>query len=95
MVQDPGTTVRPHRLRPLAGPVRIPVRPAADGAPATVVFEGEERAITAVQDRWRIDDEWWRETPVTRMYYQLQLDGGRVITLYRDLDGGTWWLQRY
>lgn len=51
--------------------------------------------VTCVQDRWRIDDEWWREMAVSRMYYQLQLDGARVITVYRDLDGGEWCLQRY
>jgi hypothetical protein len=51
--------------------------------------------VTAVQDRWRIDDEWWRETPVSRMYYELRLDGDRVVTVYRDLVGGAWWLQRY
>jgi hypothetical protein len=53
------------------------------------------RCVTAVQDRWRIDDEWWRETPVSRMYYVLRLEGDRVATVYRDLVEATWWLQRY
>jgi hypothetical protein len=53
------------------------------------------RDIASVQDRWRIDDEWWRETAISRMYYRLQLEGGCVTTLYRDLIGGRWWLQRY
>jgi hypothetical protein len=66
-----------------------------------VLFEGAMREVDAVQDRWRIDDEWWRETPVSRMYYELRLDGERVVTAYWELaassgakDGG-WWLQRY
>jgi hypothetical protein len=63
--------------------------------PHRVVFEGAVREVTCVQDRWRIDDEWWRETPVSRMYYEVQLEGDRLITLYQDLPGGTWWLQRY
>jgi hypothetical protein len=53
------------------------------------------RPVAAVQDRWRIDDEWWRETAISRMYWSLQLEGGRVLTVYRDLIGGGWWLQRY
>jgi hypothetical protein len=65
------------------------------GKPETVLFEGELRAVSAVQDRWRIDDEWWRETPVSRLYYAVQLEGGRVVTVYADLVGGGWWLQRY
>jgi hypothetical protein len=65
------------------------------GFPRAVRFEGAMRAVAAVQDRWRIDDEWWRETAVSRMYYQLQLEGRRVITIYRDLIGGAWCEQRY
>jgi hypothetical protein len=53
------------------------------------------RRVASIQDRWRIDDEWWREAPLSRMYYQLQLDSSRVVTVYQDLPGGAWWLQRY
>ena len=99
MVADPRTPVRAHRLRPLAGPRRLQVEAGPGELPRSVVFEGERRAVEAVQDRWRIDDEWWRETPVSRMYYELRLEGDRVITVYRDLHetrpGGAWWLQRY
>ena len=65
------------------------------GRPSNVVVEGAARSVVSVQDRWRIDDEWWREVAVSRMYYALQLEGGRVATVYRDLVGGGWWLQRY
>ena len=95
MVKDPGTSLRPDRLRPLATPQELTIETDPRGVPHRVRFEGMMRGVTAVQDRWRIDDEWWRETAVSRMYYQVQLDGGRVITVYRDLIGGGWWLQRY
>lgn len=95
MVKDPGAPVRPHRLRPLASPAQVRVETDASGHPLTVLIEGEMREVTAVQDRWRIDDEWWRETPVSRMYYELRLEGDRIATVYQDLAGGAWWLQRY
>jgi hypothetical protein len=95
MVADPRAAVRAHRLRPLAGPRRIRVQADAHGLPQAVLFEGESRRVTAVQDRWRVDDEWWREMPVARLYCELRLEGDRVITVYRDLAGGGWWLQRY
>ena len=60
-----------------------------------MLYEGAMRTVSAIQNHWRIDDEWWRETPVSRAYYQLQLDSGRVITVYRDLVEGAWWEQRY
>ena len=95
MVKDPRTKVRPHRLRPLAGPRPARVQTDVQGRPQRVLFEGVLREVTCVQDRWRIEDEWWRETPVSRMYYEVQLEGDRLVTLYQDLRGGTWWLQRY
>ena len=95
MVKDPGTKVRPHRLRPLACPRPASVQADGRGRPSSVLFEGAVRQVAAVQDRWRIDDEWWRETPVSRMYYEVQLEGDRIVTLYQDLPGGAWWLQRY
>jgi hypothetical protein len=73
----------------------LPVEADNRGHPRAVTFEGTRRAVTAVQDRWRIDDEWWREKAVSRMYYELRLEGDRVVTVYRDLEGGGWWLQRY
>ncbi|MDP9236398.1 MAG: hypothetical protein M3P30_03200 [Chloroflexota bacterium] len=60
-----------------------------------MTIEGAVRMVALIQDRWRIDDEWWREPPVSRMYYRLQLEGERVMTVYQDLAGGAWWLQRY
>jgi len=62
----------------------------AAGRPLALV-EGRARlAVTAVLDRWRIDDEWWRERPVSRMYYRLLLVDGRMVTVYRDLVDGRW-----
>ena len=95
MVTDPGTAARAHRLRPLAEPHRTHVEASEQDVPLAVMFEGAMQPVAAVQDRWRIDDEWWREMPVSRMYWQVQLRSGRVLTVFRDLIGGTWWTQRY
>lgn len=95
MVADPRAPLRAHRLRPLAEPRRARVEPDEHGSPTALEHEGERQRVAAVQDCWRIDDEWWRESAVSRMYYEVRLESGRVITVYRDLIGGTWWLQRY
>lgn len=95
MVKDPGTALRAHRLRPLASPRSTRVETDDRACPRSVLFEGAMQDVASIQDRWRIEDEWWRETPVSRAYYQLQLESGRVTTVYRDLVGGGWWEQRY
>ena len=46
-------------------------------------------------ETWRIDDEWWRERAVSRLYYSLLLEGGRTVTVYRDLVSGRWARQDY
>ena len=46
----------------------------------------------AVRERWRIDDEWWRDL-ISREYYALVLEDGRPVVLFRDLVAGGWYGQ--
>ena len=48
--------------------------------------------VAAVRETWRIDDEWWRR-PISRLYYEVVLENGRILTLYLDLNEGGWWMQ--
>jgi hypothetical protein len=52
------------------------------------------RAVSAVQDRWRLDDEWWRERPISRLYHTLMLEDGTLVVVYRDLLVDEWYMQR-
>ena len=51
------------------------------------------RAVSAVQDRWRLDDEWWRERPISRVYHALLLEDGSLLVVYRDLVADEWYAQ--
>ena len=85
--------------RPLNTPAPVRVRADPEGRPAAVgVRVGERRAVplravSAIADTWRIDDEWWRERPVSRLYYRLALEDGTALTVYQDLLTGAWWRQ--
>ncbi len=68
-------------------PVPIAVQEDADHAPTAVTLIGRAHPVESVMDRWQIDDEWWRDEVISRMYYQLVVDNGRVVIVYRDLDG--------
>lgn len=50
--------------------------------------------MVRVQDRWRIDDEWWREHPISRLYYTVVLEDDTLLTLYHDLLADAWFEQR-
>jgi hypothetical protein len=51
--------------------------------------------VESVVETWRIDDEWWREKAVSRRYWRVVLEDGRVVDVYRDLITGKWWRQAY
>ena len=95
MVAHPRAAARAHRLRPLNQPRPIQVETDESGEPQAVVLGRERLAVAAVQDRWRIDDEWWRERPVSRLYFSLLLEDGRTLIIYRDLVTGKWSQQNY
>ena len=71
------------------------VETTENGEPATLHVSGHRIGIESVVEAWRIDDEWWRERPVSRMYYRVALEDGRVVDLYRALGSGRWYRQSY
>ena len=64
------------------------------GQPVAIVLGRGGSEVASIEDRWKVVDEWWRPEPVARMYYQVITDGGRRVTLYRDLVGGGWYRQQ-
>ena len=95
MVADTGAPGGPGRVRALNRPRPLRVEADGDGGPAAVWLSGRRCAVEAVLERWRIDDEWWRERAVSRLYYRLLLADGRTVTVYWDLAGGRWAQQAY
>ena len=94
MVQDARAASGPGAVRPLNAPrpLRVETR---DGSPCVVVLRGRRVGVASVEDRWRIDDEWWRDHPVARAYAEVLLDDGRRLTLFHDEVGDAWYEQRY
>ena len=94
MVQNPRETPGPGALRPLNLPVPIAVEEDADQRPLALTLRGRRLQVASIDDLWEVDDEWWRERPVARMYYRVSVQDGRLITLFRDLLDGEWYQQR-
>lgn len=90
------TVISGSELRPLNAPSRLRVQLDAQGRVVSIWRQGRlaPRTIASVQDRWRIDDEWWRERAISRMYYALLLDDGSLVTVYHDLHADEWFEQR-
>jgi hypothetical protein len=70
----------------------VRVEEDASGLPVAVRLKRRLR-IAAIEDKWRIDDEWWRAEPVARLYYNVLLASGDRWMLYKDLVSGEWYRQ--
>ena len=83
-------------LRPLNAPTPLRVQTDEQGRIVAIWRQGRltPRTIVSIQDRWRIDDEWWREHAISRLYYALVLDDGTLLTVYHDLQVDAWFEQR-
>ena len=94
MEQNPRAASRAHRVRALNLPQPIQAEADATGTPVAVEQRGQKR-VQSILSRWRIDDEWWRDAPVSRLYFTLVLEDGSTLTVFRDLITDRWYRQRY
>jgi hypothetical protein len=95
MVADSGATLGPRALRRLKSPISLQVNPGPNGHPDWLRRAAwpTSRQVERTLDRWRIDDEWWREREVSRMYYSVLVAGGIRLTVFQDLMTGKWFEQ--
>jgi hypothetical protein len=94
VVENTRKTLRVDSYRPVNAPVLVNVDEGVSGLPLTVRRKRRQTIIT-IDDRWRIDDEWWRVEPVSRLYYNVLLASGQRLVLYKDLITGNWYQQDY
>lgn len=65
-----------------------------DGMPSKVKIKQRHVKVTNIINMWRIDEDWWR-TPISRMYFLLELENGMRITVFQDLIHGSWYRQHW
>jgi nucleotidyltransferase/DNA polymerase involved in DNA repair len=83
------------RLASVIGPplplsIEVGLRP--DGTPMWLRWGGWARLVDQVYEFWREQHNWW-DQPVARDYYQVELNGEVVFTVFRD-GKGRWFLDR-
>ncbi len=86
---------RSPRITSLHTPRRVRVEPNDSGDPLAVHLSGRRLVVEAILERWRIDDEWWRDRSISRLYYRLLLEDGRTVDMYHALRTGRWFRQAY
>jgi hypothetical protein len=94
VVEDTGKALRADTYKPVNTPETLKVEEDAAGLPLAVRLKRRD-AVISIEDKWRIDDEWWRKEPVSRLYYNVLLASGQRLVLYKDLVNGGWYEQEY
>ena len=89
MVENSGVASAVRSARRLNAPRPALVEAAFDGAPVTV----NRQPVALVREEWRVVDRWWTEEPVDRRYFEVVLESGQNLCVYRDLEAGCWYAQ--
>ena len=96
-------------IRPLDAPLPVQVEVGDNGHPTAIGISKHRgaarkkagwraptcqwRQVSEVLDSWRIDDEWWRKTPIARTYHRVVMEDDRSVTIFHDLTTGEWYRQ--
>jgi hypothetical protein len=69
-------------------------RPASVVAERGVPVEVGQVRVVLVREEWKVVDRWWTERPIRRRYFDLVLETGRNVVVFRDEEEGGWFGQR-
>ena len=83
----------------LERPISVTLPPSSSGrsrqpSPETKALSLTSLVITAINDLWQVDDEWWRERPISRRYYQITTQQERRLTIFKDQLHAQWYWQK-
>ena len=90
MVSHPGAAGAARAPRRVNEPRAALVEANFDGTP----WQVNRQAVAVVREEWRVVDRWWTEEPVSRRYFDLVLESGENVVVFRDEEGGGWFSQR-
>ena len=95
MVPNSGTKARASAIKPLNAPTQVTVNADERGMPSSVSVRGKMNKVVAIEDMWKINDEWWRgpDKEIERVYFHTRLSDGRPVTLFHDLAADGWFRQ--
>lgn len=74
-------------------PVPLAVEETERQRPLAIMLKGRMVKVATIVDMWVIEEEWWREKPIERIYYQVVTEDERQVTIFRDMVDNGWYRQ--
>jgi hypothetical protein len=90
VVANPRTPSTARRAGRLNAPRPALVEARVDGSPREV----NRQPVALLREEWRVVDRWWTEVPISRRYFDVVLETGQNVVVYRDEEVGRWFTQR-
>ena len=89
MVASSGSASARRSAGRLNAPRPALVETEFDGTPRVV----NRHLVALVREEWRVVDRWWTEEPVDRRYFEVVLESGQNVCVYRDGGRSCWFTQ--
>jgi len=77
-----------------AGRLNAPRPALVEAGPGGMPRIVNREEVMLVRDEWLVVDRWWTDEPVDRRYFEVVLESGRNVCVYRDREAGSWFTQR-
>lgn len=71
-------------LRYLTEPQPIEVETDDADVPIAVTINARRHPVDCIREEWLIQDQWWTEEPMARLYRSLTLKSGRCLEVFRE-----------
>jgi hypothetical protein len=76
-----------------AGRLNAPRPALVETGPGATPRIVNREGVTLVREEWRVVDRWWTDEPVDRHYFEVVLESGRNVCVYRDAEAQCWFTQ--
>ena len=74
-------------------PMPTKVQEDAEQRPVAVTLYGVSVPIESIEERWEDAGDWWKDNPLVRVTYQVTLEDGQRLTIFKNMLTGGWYWQ--
>ena len=75
----------------LSIPMGARVQEDEDFRPLAVSVEGKVLDVVSIEERVEEEAEWWEPEPLFKMHYQVTLEDGQQVTIFRNMKTRAWY----
>ena len=69
----------------------IDVQEDGEHRPISLKWNGGIQRVASVDDRCEVEEDWWKDNPVVRMFYRVTIEDGQRLTIFRNMVHGGWY----